>query len=272
MRTTLTLFQQANATTPIKVQPALSTVSAQSALLYGLLLGGGMATCLIACLCFRRAAQFFQSRPPPLATPTQTSNTPAKSPHTVAINIPYHELRSPTHQRAQTNSAHKETAMKKACLGGTFDHLHAGHKTLLDQAIQLCLKRKLMLFIGLSTDQLLSKKQHANYIESFDTRQNNLNHYIKSKAEHLAFTIAANHTAEGPLLTDPDIQVLICSNEPAVLMRCRQIQAARAKKGLPDLELHTVACLPSRSSDQKLSSSQIRAQLAAENDNNSPSP
>jgi len=41
------------------------------------------------------------------------------------------------------------------CLGGTFDHMHLGHKLLLSKAL-LCTKKRIL--VGVTTDVLLKKK------------------------------------------------------------------------------------------------------------------
>ncbi|PHH83545.1 hypothetical protein CDD82_7586 [Ophiocordyceps australis] len=65
------------------------------------------------------------------------------------------------------------------CLGGTFDHLHPGHKLLLHAAVML-LRLPLLqdaqqttcctLIIGISGDELLVKKQFADELQSWDLR------------------------------------------------------------------------------------------------------
>jgi cytidyltransferase-like protein len=53
------------------------------------------------------------------------------------------------------------------CLGGTFDHMHPGHKLLLTQSALLAYKR---LLIGVTSDCLLKKKAYAAYLEDYETR------------------------------------------------------------------------------------------------------
>lgn len=53
-------------------------------------------------------------------------------------------------------------------LGGTFDHLHNGHKLLLSQAM-LCSDQRVLC--GVTTDALLKKKAYAEFLESFEKKE-----------------------------------------------------------------------------------------------------
>ena len=153
--------------------------------------------------------------------------------------------------------------MKKALVAGTFDHLHAGHHALLNAAIKASLDQPLTLLIGLTADgPLLANKAHSVHLEKFDKRKQNIEIYLEKNAPKLDVNIFPNSTTEGPLLTDPDIELLVCSNEPKVLKVCKGIQQQRKQIDMPELKLLIVPCIKPASSTQKISSSQIRAQLA----------
>jgi pantetheine-phosphate adenylyltransferase len=65
----------------------------------------------------------------------------------------------------------------KVALGGTFDHLHDGHRKLLSQAASY----KCPVLVGLTTDALLSKKQFREYIQDYEARKENVEQYLKSQ-------------------------------------------------------------------------------------------
>lgn len=56
-------------------------------------------------------------------------------------------------------------------MGGTFDHMHLGHKLLLTQA---CLLTKDVLHVGVTGDNLLQKKAYSEFLESFEKRKENV--------------------------------------------------------------------------------------------------
>ncbi|MCP4760245.1 MAG: adenylyltransferase/cytidyltransferase family protein, partial [archaeon] len=49
-------------------------------------------------------------------------------------------------------------------LGGTFDHLHNGHKLLIETAFKLGKK----VVIGLATDNLLKEKEYKNEMQTYE--------------------------------------------------------------------------------------------------------
>ncbi|KAI1209316.1 pantetheine-phosphate adenylyltransferase-like protein [Annulohypoxylon truncatum] len=75
------------------------------------------------------------------------------------------------------------------CLGGTFDHLHPGHKLLLTAAV-LLLKvpekgapRPCQFIIGITGDELLKRKKYAEYVQPWDERAMNTIEFLSSILE-----------------------------------------------------------------------------------------
>lgn len=73
-------------------------------------------------------------------------------------------------------SPHTET-YPVVCLGGTFDHLHAGHKLLLTAAVLLLripeditTTAPAIFVIGITGDELLKRKKYAELVQSWDLR------------------------------------------------------------------------------------------------------
>lgn len=85
-------------------------------------------------------------------------------------------------QETSLNEATEGLAQEHSvvAVGGTFDHLHAGHKLLLT-ATALLLQPKFRyddplrrLIIGVTGDQLLVNKKHAEYMQSWKERQDDV--------------------------------------------------------------------------------------------------
>lgn len=70
----------------------------------------------------------------------------------------------------------------KVAVGGTFDHLHIGHKLLLTATIFVAQPGRAdrEITIGITGDELLVKKQHASVLESWDVRQQRCADFVES--------------------------------------------------------------------------------------------
>jgi len=71
------------------------------------------------------------------------------------------------------------------CIGGTFDHMHLGHRLLLTQA---CLVTKRLLYVGVSSDALLTAKAYAALIEPYEHRVAQVKEFLDRLAPHLEVT------------------------------------------------------------------------------------
>lgn len=98
---------------------------------------------------------------------------------------------------------------KEAVFGGTFDHLHSGHKVLISIASLICLNT---LFIGLSIDKLLAKKKYSQMLQSFDKRKEILLDFIGFIKPELKVTIEPLNDLYGPSIYE-SIEVLVVSKE-----------------------------------------------------------
>ena len=68
------------------------------------------------------------------------------------------------------------------CIGGTFDHMHLGHRLLLTQA---CLVTKTLLYVGITSDALLTKKAYASLIEDYNVRLAQVKDFCSRLAPHM---------------------------------------------------------------------------------------
>ncbi|KAK6370981.1 hypothetical protein LTR64_006227 [Lithohypha guttulata] len=70
----------------------------------------------------------------------------------------------------------------KVAVGGTFDHLHIGHKLLLTATIFIAQPgpESREITVGITGDELLVNKKHASVLESWDTRQEKVAAFVES--------------------------------------------------------------------------------------------
>lgn len=71
----------------------------------------------------------------------------------------------------------------RVAVGGTFDHLHIGHKLLLTATVlvpQPDPNQDRKITVGITGDELLVNKKHASVLESWDTRQRRTADFVDS--------------------------------------------------------------------------------------------
>ena len=95
-------------------------------------------------------------------------------------------------------------------LGGTFDHLHAGHKILLSMAIWITREK---LIVGLTDDALLVRKRYAEVLESLFVRETRLRAFLMLVNPALTYDIVPINDVYGPTGWDENIQALVVSKE-----------------------------------------------------------
>lgn len=148
-----------------------------------------------------------------------------------------------------------------AGLGGTFDHLHAGHKLLLSAAAAVATRR---LLVGVTDESMLQKKKFASFIEPFERRASAVVDFVRLINPELRVEIARIHDPIGPAGSDPDLDCLVVSLETAAGVDV--INKVRLERGLKELATVVVPLVDADSSDSaeaKMSSTAIRAKLAA---------
>ncbi|TMW60284.1 hypothetical protein Poli38472_000326 [Pythium oligandrum] len=139
-------------------------------------------------------------------------------------------------------------------LGGTFDHLHNGHKKLLSLAVSIC---KRQLIIGITSEEMLKSKKNADLIESLEKRKQSVLAYVAFLKPGLQVEFSVLSDPFGPAIEVPGPAALVVSTEtvPAV----GKIESIRAERGLRPLEIYVCR----RTDAYTLSSSYIRERLAA---------
>ncbi|MFX1258938.1 MAG: pantetheine-phosphate adenylyltransferase [Promethearchaeota archaeon] len=139
-------------------------------------------------------------------------------------------------------------------IGGTFDHLHKGHKFLIKTALDISHK----VFIGLTTEKMLNHKKYASKLEDYKTRENNLKNFIKSIADTKRVEIIELNDPYGPPIVDPNYEGIVVSQEtyPTAL----KINEIRESKGFKSLIIIVIPLIKSKN-NKTISSTTIREKL-----------
>ncbi|MHA2394488.1 MAG: pantetheine-phosphate adenylyltransferase [Promethearchaeota archaeon] len=141
-------------------------------------------------------------------------------------------------------------------MGGTFDHLHKGHKYLLKTALSVSEH----IEIGLTSQKLLENKQHASKLEDFKTRKDNLIAFISSFADLKRANIVEikNWDDMNKYAQDPEYEGLIVSQE--TYKNALKLNESREKRGLNPLILIVIPLIKDKNNN-KISSTSIREKL-----------
>jgi len=127
-------------------------------------------------------------------------------------------------------------------LGGTFDHLHAGHKILLSMAAWMASEK---VIVGVTDDELLRNKSNKHALESITTRKERTYAFLKLFRPDLVYDVVAINDVYGPTAWDPNIQALVVSKE--TLPGATSIDKERSSKSLPLLKTFVIDVISSTS-------------------------
>ncbi|KAK9800243.1 hypothetical protein WJX73_004964 [Symbiochloris irregularis] len=144
-------------------------------------------------------------------------------------------------------------------VGGTFDRLHAGHRMLLAATALAC---TLHVYIGLTSDQLLQKKQHRELLQSYDDRRSAAISYMQAVRPGLHISGGALTDPKEPTAaaTEEGMQALVVSEE--TVPGAAAINQDRGRRGFAELTIIVVDTMGSTRSGaggDKLSSTLLRA-------------
>lgn len=150
-------------------------------------------------------------------------------------------------------------------VGGTFDHLHAGHKILLTMTAWLA-QRKVVC--GITDDALLVNKKHKEVMENIDQRTLCVKRFYHMLKRGLDYEMVPINDVAGPTGSDASIQALVASRETEA--GSAQITEIRAKNNLPPLDILFIDVIGpagevhgEQMANLKLSSTAIRQKLAS---------
>ncbi|KAF7796694.1 hypothetical protein EIP86_007877 [Pleurotus ostreatoroseus] len=115
-------------------------------------------------------------------------------------------------------------------LGGTFDHLHAGHKILLSMAAWIA---RDTLIVGVTDDALLQKKANKDVLQSIGVRMTVAKAFLRLFRPQVQYEMVPITDVYGPTGWEPNIQALVVSKE--TLPGAEAIEKHRKEKSLPPL-------------------------------------
>ncbi len=118
-------------------------------------------------------------------------------------------------------------------MGGTFDIIHRGHLTLLENAFEISDK----VIIGLTSDEFVQKKGKTP-IHKYDERLKNLISVIFHKFPNTNFEISQLNNDFGPAVLEKDVQALIVSDETND--QGNVLNKLRTERNLPPVEVIVV--------------------------------
>lgn len=141
-------------------------------------------------------------------------------------------------------------------LGGTFDHLHEGHRFLLKTATRVGEH----VAIALATEKLLKNKKYHDKLEPYPVRENNLKKFLEDELglSPNSYTIIPLNDPFGIAITEPNLEVHVSSLETHEVSL--KINEERIKNGLPPMILIIIPIINDPKGD-KLSSTNIRSTL-----------
>ena len=124
-------------------------------------------------------------------------------------------------------------------VGGTFDELHRGHKTLLLKAFELGEH----VLIGLCSDDFVAKLGKPHQVASYDQRLTDLTAFLRERSWLRRAEIVPLSDPYGPTLLKGSIEALIVSKEtePTAI----EINKRRKRAGESPLEIITIDMVPS---------------------------
>ncbi len=140
-------------------------------------------------------------------------------------------------------------------LGGSFDHLHAGHERLLQVAFDFGEK----VVVGLASDALLKNKKFKEKLQSFEERKEAIVAFARRVGRANDLTVIELDDPMGPAITDPGLDVHVSSEETAPV--AQKFNEERRKRGLEPLIMVTIPMVL-KADGVRYSSTEIREREA----------
>ena len=122
-------------------------------------------------------------------------------------------------------------------VGGTFDPLHDGHRSLLNRSFELAGNNG-QVVIGLTTDPFASQKTHPT--RPFDTRKKELIDNLSGQNFTADWVVEPLNDRFGSAL-DADFDAIVVSEE--TLPVAVEINRLRRERGKKKVDIHQITCV-----------------------------
>lgn len=139
-------------------------------------------------------------------------------------------------------------------MGGTFDHLHEGHKSLISTALSLSKK----VVIGLTSKSLLKNKKYYSKIQSYEEREKAILSYVSEISDISRVEVIKLEDPYGPPIHEEDYEGIIVSQE--TYQNALKINELRQNKNFKPMVIIVIPILKN-SKNEKISSTLIRANI-----------
>ncbi|KAF7440633.1 hypothetical protein PC9H_000979 [Pleurotus ostreatus] len=170
-------------------------------------------------------------------------------PHIYLPRDPFSHPGSPVVSNGTDNATHNHKSYPPTypvvALGGTFDHLHAGHKILLSMGAWIASEK---LIAGVTDDALLGSKSNKDLLQPLPVRISRILQFLRLFNPHIHYDVVPINDVYGPTGWDPNVQGLVVSKE--TLGGAAAIAKHREAHSLPALQTFVIDVISS--SDAKL--------------------
>ncbi len=133
-----------------------------------------------------------------------------------------------------TDNPQASKKYKLVAVGGTFDHFHKGHQSLLTKAFSIGEK----VLVGVTCDSFCRCKPLSNEIQPFYLRKRNILNFIRAHFKDADFEIIVLKDKYGPAISDKNIEAIIVTEQ--TIQTAKEINQIRVSKGLNPLEIVVV--------------------------------
>jgi pantetheine-phosphate adenylyltransferase len=144
-----------------------------------------------------------------------------------------------------------EFKYKSIAVGGTFDHIHRGHRALLKRAFETGEK----VFIGVTSDEFV-RASKKTIMHDFESRRKQLENYLAKEYPRRDYEISKLQKSFGPGMFTRSIEAIVVSSETA--SRVEEANKKRRKLGLEDLKIEEIPMILAQDND-RISSTRIRS-------------